>query len=738
MSKIALICGGASGERGISLNSTRSVMDHLSVFELEIEVFYLNAKHQVFLLSKALVYSNTCEDFDYKLDKSTRLSHQQWVDQLKKCDLVFPLIHGPYGEDGAIQAFLEQNNLPFVGTTSKGCRMMFDKAVANAHLMDLGYEVLESQVYDLNQSPDQLSRLLSQSKVVLKPTKGGSSLGVHVVSTIDEVQSAVDAISLLYDCDILAQSYCDGCEFTVVVIEQNAQPIALMPTEIEVRSNGIYSYQRKYLPSSKTRLHCPARFSKSVIQAIRLRAQVLFKYFNMRDVARLDGWLVGDKIIFSDFNPVSGLEQNSFVFIQASRVGLSHQLILRHIINHAAKRTLQSLKYKDLSQCQQKNIYVLMGGDSSEKQVSLMSGTNVWLKLNTLSHFNVKPYFLDHEHNIWPMQYSHLLNHTVEEVYEQLQQTSSNALSIVNEIRRHLGMKNIRSDGSPISYTLSEFIQTSKDENAMVFLALHGGIGENGTLQANLEEKQVPYNGPNQKTAALAIDKYAFSNWVNAQNIPGVRSLEQKLFERKHDINVTFKQLTKDWSCQKLIAKPRTEGCSKGIKVIKKAQDLSSLSGSIILERFIQTDSIIVKNQNITHQSITGYVELTVVVWEEDSGYSAKPPSLTIAANNYLTEAEKFQGGTGINFTPPPTMLVSEKQVAFIQKKLETIALRLGLRHYARFDLFFNYLTDELIIIEMNSLPALTPSTVLFHQMLACHHQRMPVDVLDSLCKLAI
>ena len=101
--KVALICGGPSLERGISLNSARSVMDHTQSDAVSVIPFYVDKDKNFYEISKAQLYSNTPEDFDFKLSShSTPLNLSQLKGALKSCDIVFSVIHGPFGEDGEI------------------------------------------------------------------------------------------------------------------------------------------------------------------------------------------------------------------------------------------------------------------------------------------------------------------------------------------------------------------------------------------------------------------------------------------------------------------------------------------------------------------------------------------------------------------------------------------------------------------------------------------------------------
>ena len=103
--KIGLICGGSSLERGISLNSARSAMDHLESEDIEIVQIYFDSKRKPYRVSKAQLYSNTPSDFDFKLQQAaTPLNEETLVSLLKTTDIVFPVMHGPFGEDGEIRA----------------------------------------------------------------------------------------------------------------------------------------------------------------------------------------------------------------------------------------------------------------------------------------------------------------------------------------------------------------------------------------------------------------------------------------------------------------------------------------------------------------------------------------------------------------------------------------------------------------------------------------------------------
>ena len=179
--KIGLICGGPSPERGISLNSARSVLDHLGSESVEIVPFYLDQKKNAYRISKAQLYSNTPSDFDFKLKQTSMpLSEKKFVKELKTTDIVFPVMHGPYGEDGGIQYFLEKHKIPFVGSNAKSCKQAFDKFEGNTFIEKKGFFTLPSALLKIYGKDH--AKILSDffhtyniKRAIVKPASGGSS-----------------------------------------------------------------------------------------------------------------------------------------------------------------------------------------------------------------------------------------------------------------------------------------------------------------------------------------------------------------------------------------------------------------------------------------------------------------------------------------------------------------------------------------------------------------------------------
>ncbi|OGT21363.1 MAG: hypothetical protein A3C55_03500 [Gammaproteobacteria bacterium RIFCSPHIGHO2_02_FULL_42_13] len=772
--KLAIVCGGPSLERGISLNSARSLLDHLYSDQIEIVPFYLDHNCNAYKISRSQLYSNTPSDFDFKLyQTATPLTESEFIRDLKETDLVFPAMHGAFGEDGTFQTFLETNNIPFIGCDAATCRRVFDKFTANELIKKLGFFTLPSTVLtiDENNHHDIIKTFFAKhniSRAIIKPAKGGSSIGVFSVETIDE---AADKTKFIFDSKmdtrVVIEPFAKGIEFTVIILHnQLGLPVAILPTEIETdyTEHQIFDFRKKYLPSRQVTYHCPPRFNNETIEKIQVQAEQLFSILGFRDFARFDGWLLSNgHIWFSDFNPISGMEQNSFLFQQASRIGLTHADVLKHIVHRACDRYQIPFPLPEkTATSKRKPIHVLFGGNTSERQVSVMSGTNVWLKLRASTRYEPTPFLLDVDGNVWQVPYHLALNHTVEEITQSCKyaQTEKERLEkLEQKVRSRLAIdaSNANEFYEPKQFTLDEFIKSSP----FVFIGLHGGIGENGELQKKLMQQNVKFNGSNSEISALCINKADTSNAIKQLNLPGIQTIPHVVMSIDQ-CKYTWQDLCQQLDSKTIIAKPISDGCSSGVVHLYDEQDFQTYvrliknkvaaimphtfkhqpqrielspipTTEILFERFIETDIIFAKGKQLQHQPKTGWLETTVGVIQENNNLKAFNPSITIAEGEVLSVEEKFQGGTGINITPPPENIIKSNILNLIKEHIELLANKIGLEGYARIDAFMHVQTGDLIIIEINTLPGLTPSTVLYQQALAENPKLYPRQLLEQL-----
>ena len=787
--KVGVICGGPSKERGISLNSARSVMDHLGGDDIEILPIYVDQLKNFYEISRSQLYSNTPSDFDFKLVQEARLLDETALaKKLADIDLVFPAIHGAFGEDGELQELLQDYGVPFVGSPAEACRKMFNKHRANFHLSKLGFYTLPFAL--LKKGSVHNKKIIEDffeennlDRAVVKPSAGGSSIGVFSVATVTQ---ALEKFQYIFDEGIddqaIIEPFCEGKEFTVIVL-QNAQgkPVAMVPSEIDMNydNHQIFDFRRKYLPTNTVTYHCPPRFDEDVTQKIRDQAEDIFTKLGLQDFVRVDGWLMPDgNLWFSDLNPISGMEQNSFMFQQPARLGFSHSQVLRMIIESACRRHNLQLAFSSSNKDGEQKVHILFGGITAERQVSLMSGTNVWFKLRQAEGINPEPFFMDKNGDIWSLPYGLSLDHTVEEILENCENSeeiSQKLQPYISKIYTALGSEGEAGKNlAPEKMDLDSFVQHAVANEAFVFIALHGGLGENGELQEKLDRFDIPFNGSNAPASRLCMDKMATGEAITAMGDDRVETVPKRVCKQDEfsvfsdeEYQAFWEATTRDLRSHSLIIKPRSDGCSAGIIRLNDWRDLKAYIALVadgikviepgtfagqsdiiemptagetdyLLESFVETDTVLINGKDLTYKCKTGWVEVTVGVLEQGGNYHVMNPSLTVAEGDMLSLEEKFQGGTGVNITPPPESVMPAEMLPKVKGAVAQAAKALGIENYARIDLFVNVRNGRVYIIEANSLPGLTPATVIYHQALAEEKPLFPKDFLKKLVELRL
>lgn len=793
-----VILGGPSGERGISINSARSIVDHLRSTAVRVEsLVYVDTNLQKYELDHGQLYSNTPLDFDHKKRAVFRkLTGKEFTAMSRNHDIIIPLIHGEYGEDGSLQAELEDTGVPFVGSGAAAALTAYDKWNCHRALVAAGIDTIPTISLDATKEQfediddfGQDAHAWSGGPIVVKPARGGSSLGITVIRG-DKDTPPVDQLRELCSRtapggrQLLAQPMMSGREVSLVVLEGPDGPVALPPLHIERGQSqfpsDIFSYREKYMPSEHIRFHCPIDEDDATVNHLRELAERVFGVLELRDWARIDCWITNDRrVLISDVNPISGAEQNSIFFIAGAEIGLTHEDVVQLAIQSCLRRSGQSLAIRRPDGIPGKSerapLRVLFGGSSSERQVSVLSGVNIWLKLRHSAVLRPEPYFFTSDHSVIPLSYAAALRHSVEEIEEyavRSERVRDLAESLGTKIRARLGF-----ELEPIPnacgdrMTLEQFLLSDEP----VFLGLHGGIGEDGTLQGMLTEWGIRHNGPPADVCRLCMDKARTAATVANANIPGVRNgrvtviLASVLAEREPE--GLWAELTEGLSSEIIVLKPATDGCSTGVVVVSDAIELATYAQAVrsrakaltgrlfaqhddedridmpvacerfMAEPYIETDSLELTNCESEPirwgaQNETGWIEITAGVIEVEGELECLTPSLTVASSGVLSVAEKFMGGTGVNFTPPPPPpegKVKPEAVKVARDALLQVAKVLGIRGYSRIDAFMHRESGEIIVIEANALPALTPSTVLFQQATARESPLLPLDLLEVL-----
>ncbi|MBD3300722.1 MAG: hypothetical protein GF347_05215 [Candidatus Moranbacteria bacterium] len=780
--KIVLLCGGPSPERSISLNSTRSILDNLDKKIFKISIIYFDLNKNPYQIDSSEIYSNTVSDFEFKIDQiGHKLSKNQLINYLKKFHIVWPIIHGKLGEDGEIQKELEKNKIKFIGSSSQSSKTTIDKHKTQKILKQNGFFTLGTKLLNKKNFIKKLKQV--EPPFVLKPNDCGSSIGVTFVK---DRQSKIKAAREVfqYSSKIVLENICTGKEFTLIIVEnKKGEPTPLIPTEIQFIKNKdkFFDFRKKYLASYNVHFHTPPRFDQTTLKNIEKKAIQVYKLLKLNDIARFDGWVTREgKIWFSDINSIPGMEQNSFIFRQSALIGMNHRDFLQYLVfnslvkNKILSRTeLEKLIAKNQSlkpTKKKKKIGIIFGGSTAERQISLLSGTNVWVKLKSSSSYEPYPILMDQKHRYWYIPHFYCLHHTVEEIECLIQKINKPKLiKLKNRIKTiaadlQLNKKDVSEPlFIPRKYTLPQISKTFD----FVFLGLHGGVGEDGTLQKKLTDLKTPFNGSKKQASEIGMDKYKTAEMINKAGLKKLKSLNKTLLNVSNITNYrkTFEHLKQTIKSKNIILKPKGDGCSAGVVKINNANELKiylqhlkqnkknlapgllkdhpnlielpqEKCEQIIAEEFIFTDKVKIKGKKIVWKTIGHWIEISIGVLGTKKNLKALTPSQTIATGKVLSVEEKFQGGTGINFTPPPTEYVPKKDIAVIKTKIAQAAKILKISGYARIDCFWNIKNKQLIIIEANTLPAMTPSTIIYHQALKEKPPLNPLKFIEKIIQL--
>ena len=315
MHQVAVISGGLSHERDVSVRSGRRLAEQLVKAGLDVDHWDVDERF-VGLLSE------------------------------RDADVAFVALHGGSGENGTVQALLELAGLPYVGSTAGACRAAYDKAIAKTRMVEAGistppWVTLPSTIFR-EVGPENLYHLVDSViglPLVVKPVTGGSALGVTVVRDESELPGAL-VQAYAYAGDVLLEAYVDGYEVTVPVLDLGDGPKGLAPMLIELPEGRSYDYQARYDASGGVRYTSLADDdSRLDVPGIRALAERVHTLLGLRDLSRVD-MIVGPdgvpQVLEAAVTP--GLTETSTFPLAVTSAGLELSEVYATLVGNAKKR----------------------------------------------------------------------------------------------------------------------------------------------------------------------------------------------------------------------------------------------------------------------------------------------------------------------------------------------------------------------------------------------------------------
>jgi len=695
-----------------------------------------------------------------------------------KNEIGFPVVIKPANQGSSIGVTImnEDSDISFEETIEKALFIKRIKAIIWNSLDD-------------NEKLKYIRNLADIREGIGMPVRIGAKIFYHPADLLDYVKEyfnkqtndlvleAIDGES-----KVLVEGFISGKEFSCIVAQdENGKAIALPPTEIR-KGKELFDYRSKYLPGLSRKI-TPIDVPDEDILVIRKECERLFYALQFDVYARIDGFLSTDgKVFLNDPNTTSGMMPSSFFFHQAAEIGLNPSQFLTYIIRTSLhQRLLKSannigfeklLKQLDSSIKKDKNsstnkikVAVILGGYSSERHISVESGRNIYEKLASSTKYEPIPVFLTgdaDEHIMYKIPINILLKDNADDIKDKIENYKIHEMvkSIIKEssaITNKYSNKDNLAKPERLSY---EDLAKMVDE---VFIALHGRPGEDGAVQANLERVGLPYNGSGVESSQITIDKYR-TNEILKQN--GFLVAEHLLVTEEAwnaDKNSVLEKLQSTINYP-FIAKPVDDGCSSAVKKIKTPQEFEAFAKLIFRttntldkiaaqllnikekEEFPQKRVILVE-ELISKRDAKHFLEITggmLTKYDEKGNvnYEVFEASEALSEGEVLSLEEKFLAGQGQNITPARysgNAIERQKISDNVKQTFGAAAKLLNINGYTRIDAFvriYNPDKVEVIFIEVNSLPGMTPATCIFHQCAINGYK--PYDFIDNILEFGV
>ncbi|MFH1667790.1 MAG: D-alanine--D-alanine ligase family protein [Candidatus Komeilibacteria bacterium] len=309
---LAVIFGGQSSEHEISLLSAGNVINSLNKDKYDITSIAITKDGQ--WLSGGL--EKDAPSFD--------------ISRIKDFDLVLPILHGSYGEDGRIQGLLDMMGVPYLFSGMQASNIAMNKSLAKEVAKKNGLSVARDII--TTEENVELERI--QLPAFVKPVSLGSSVGMSLVKESSELKGAITE-ALKYDSQVMIEEFIQGRELTVPVLDDKALPVV----EIIPKSSEWFDYQAKYGDGGSEEV-CPAKIADDLKNRLQEQAIIIFKAIGCKDLARVD-FIWHEKsatIYFLEINTIPGLSPASITPKSIIAAGISLGELFDQLIENNVKR----------------------------------------------------------------------------------------------------------------------------------------------------------------------------------------------------------------------------------------------------------------------------------------------------------------------------------------------------------------------------------------------------------------
>ena len=332
--RVAVIMGGRSSEHDISVASARSVVDGLDSARYDVRAIEIGQDGRWQLDSPQARLGVGDEKLPVPADGSPS--------PFEGVDVVFPVLHGPFGEDGTVQGFLELAGVAYVGAGVTASALCMDKDLFKAVMRDKGVPVVES-ITLLDRHRDRVENPFG-FPVVVKPARLGSSVGISIVKEQEDLAAAVD-LALEHDEKVLLEQFVSGVEVECSVLG-NEEPIASIPGEIVPLVSDWYDFAAKY-DEGGMELLIPPRLDERTIARVQELAVAAFVASDCEGMARVDCFVREDgEVLVNELNTIPGFTSTSVYAKLFEASGIPYAELLDRLVALALERHARDRGYR--------------------------------------------------------------------------------------------------------------------------------------------------------------------------------------------------------------------------------------------------------------------------------------------------------------------------------------------------------------------------------------------------------
>jgi D-alanine-D-alanine ligase len=348
--RVGVIFGGRSGEHEVSLVSATSVMQALDRHRYEVVPIgiapdgrWLSSDRALALLKEKGSVRSEPERFLVPEPNRQGLVSLDGEQEEGKIDVIFPVVHGTYGEDGTLQGLLDLANIPYVGAGVLGSALGMDKIVQKQLFQQAGLPIARYASFLSSACRKQPRRVVADAEkrlrypMFIKPANTGSSVGISKAHGRRELVSAIE-MAAEYDRKVIVEEGIGGIREIECSVLGNDRPEASIPGEI-IPSNEFYDYDAKYVDGKSTSV-IPAKLSRSTVRRIQELAVKAFQVLDCAGMARVDFFVTKrtGRVYLNEINTIPGFTSISMYPKLWEASGLSYAGLLDRLIALAIER----------------------------------------------------------------------------------------------------------------------------------------------------------------------------------------------------------------------------------------------------------------------------------------------------------------------------------------------------------------------------------------------------------------